>query len=586
VIAALLYVYSPYFALIAPHLLGDLPVVMGLALLPALLWSVDRLAAGGSALDPLAVTAFSAALILTEPRIAAVSALFALIWLLFHTRFQPRRWIAPFACMLLGALAAAFFWVPALVEYRVVTWITRLPDPLPQIDPLMLFTPLRALDPGELVHTPQFTLGVPALLFALTALIALLRGKTNIHGYFLLIAGILIALMIAFPDDIWLMGITAFALAVAGSGVLRHHARRAERFHQWRLPAAIAAIIVLSFPAWIAPRPSEGTLDTSPEAQLRYEELGYGIAVLPPDAPLPSPLRTTPTIFPSLSTKLPTVMNNAQIGLLSHATHSDSFQISLRASPISLQVLTGYFPGWSATYSANLVRVMPHPEDGQMLTLSEPERGELTLSLGATPPRTLAWVITWLVIGMIVLITRRRMQQQVEHYEKLELLSKTEARSGGALVLALLIVLGGFGSWALRPASDFGLEGSTALRARTDAGLDVLAYRLNATDAAVDVTLYWRSTRILAENYRVHVGLLDLQTGELVAPSAQRHPGGLPTSRWVSNTYVSDPYQLDLPAGGDYAVAVEAFAPDGRRLTFFAVNGASIGQTLVLPLPV
>ena len=67
ILAAILYVYSPYMGLTAPHILGDFPGLLGLALLPTLLWGVHRLLLRDRAYDFLLVALTTGALLVTAP---------------------------------------------------------------------------------------------------------------------------------------------------------------------------------------------------------------------------------------------------------------------------------------------------------------------------------------------------------------------------------------------------------------------------------------------------------------------------------------------------------------------------------------
>jgi len=405
-----------------------------------------------------------------------------------------------------------------------------------------------------------------------------LRGKAGLQGLFLLLGGGVIAVLITNPYEVWLMGIVAFALAVPGSAIVRRD-RISGRWSRLILPITLAAILTLSFPVWLAPRSSEMTMDTSIEAQTRYEQLGFGIAVLPPDAPLPTSLPDTLTVLPGLNGKLTTIQSGGQIGILSHMTHSDTFQVSL-FNPTSLQVLTSYFPGWGATFGDNSVRVMPHPDGGLMVNLPNPDRGELTISLGTTPPRLMGWIITLVSVGLVLLITMWRYQQRTAQFIDIDQLTESESRWSGVLLIGMLFALAFLSTGLFNPPIGYALEGSESIRVRTDVGLELLAYRRNSAE----LTLYWRTARFLPDNYQTQVSLMNVESGETLPASPLRHPGGYPTQRWLTNVYVTDPYRLTIPEAADYAAVIEVFAPNGSRITFFGENGSTIGQTLVLPI--
>lgn len=66
ILAGTLYVFSPYVGLVAPHVLGNLPDVVSLALIPTLLWAVDRLILVNRPPDLLLIAFITAVLFLTS----------------------------------------------------------------------------------------------------------------------------------------------------------------------------------------------------------------------------------------------------------------------------------------------------------------------------------------------------------------------------------------------------------------------------------------------------------------------------------------------------------------------------------------
>ncbi len=581
-IATLLYVYSPYLALTAPHILGDFPVVLGLALLPALLWSIDRFLLLNEPPDLLLIGLFSAGLIMTEPRIMAAAVVLTGVWLGLLERQRGLGLLLPLAGIGFGVLIAAIFWLPAIVERDVVTWIARGQDQRPAVDLLGLFAPQLMLDPGAMIPLPQFTLGWASLAAGLASLPVIIRRKLTLPGVFLLLSGVVVGLLTMFPHEVWLMGIAAFALAVAGSAVGAAPVLRQRRL---ALPLTLLAVLALSFPVWIAPDSSEFSLNASPDAQRLYEQLGYGIAVLPPDAPLPTTLSsTTLTASSALNGKLALGQSSGQIGTLAHTTHSDSFQLML-TEPMSLQILTSYFPGWTATFHGDSLRVSPHPEGGLMINLANPDRGELVIALGTTPPRLMGWIITLVSCALLLLITFWRYRQPQLQYIDIDQLSDDEARSGGLLLIGLLFALAFLATGIFKAPSGYALNASVSVRAQTDTGLELLAYQMDRTgDDALRLTLYWRTARFLPDNYQVRLSLLNTQTlaETLVAPA--RSPGGYPTRRWLTNLYVADRYEFDVPSEGIDTLAVEVLTSAQAHLTFFASNGLTIGSQLPIAI--
>ncbi len=609
VVAALLYVYSPYLDLVAPHLLGDLPGMIGLALLPALLWSIDRLLQINRPFDLLYVALISAGLLLTDVHIAMAGWLLAAALVAFSRQRFP-RWYLALAAGLLSVGLAAFYWLPALAEADAVQWYVR-PDALAGTLTLGgLLAPLLPLDPGALLPLRQFTLGLAAPLLALASIVPVMRRRLSFHALFLAAGLVFIVLGLAvLPSATELVGVIALCLAIGASAVVTWN-RKAL------LPAVTAGLIlVAAAPGWLAPRWSAEPLDTSASAQLDYEQQGFGIAALPNGKALPSSIApdSTPNRNLIASTHAG-VMNKAesavgaQVGVLAHNTHSDQFQAQTMAA-LTLHILTAYFPGWSARLNEDSIPLRRSTDGLIDVDLPGPVRGELQVTLGATPPRTFGWMIAWaalIVLGGLTLARSRRAARAVRmsHSPVLELLPKADA-----LLLALLgvsfaaaVAATAIPGAPLRAQTEarpnYLLAGSATLDNRSDTGLELMAYRVEQQNYRrgddIDLTLYWHTLRFLTENYAERLSLLDLQTGEYREPSDLRVPGGYPTRRWLPGYYIPDRYTFVLPPefpAGDFSPALEVClaAPDGCAqsggpLTFFTGASTTYGPVLVLPI--
>ncbi len=598
VIAALLYVYSPYVGLTAPHLLGDLPGVISLALIPALLWSVDRLLRSNRPLDFPSVALITAALLLTDIPAALVAWAIVFVMLVWD-RPDYSRWYYPLIAGLVGALLSAYFWLPLIAEADAVQWYTHA-----QIAPDLLtlgelFAPLRPVDPGALIPSHQLTLGLALPILALLSLP--LRHRTEFHRLFLFIGLLVLLITLAFfPSAVWLLSVITLCLSIGASAVV-----------SWRklpllLPMLALLILITALPVWLAPRWSEDSIDTSPRAQVDYEQQGYGIAVLPENAPLPAsiPPSAAPDrgLIASYRTGLVDKVQqvaNAQVGVLEHSTNSDRFQVQ-SAESLTLHILTSYFPGWSATVNETVLG-LTRSSDGLIDVVVPPStRGELEITLGSTPARLTSWGIAWLALLTLVVITVLRSRRTVSFIqgERFELLTQRETRLLGVVLLGFSVILAlvaiPSAPLPIQPAANYALAGSHGLDNHSDAGLEVLAYRLDQTTyhpgATINLTLYWHTLRFLAENYQVRVSLLDLTNGGYRQPTALRQPGDYPTTRWIPREYVTDPYMLPLPADfppGHYSPAIEVCTGDcspNTRLTFFNASGTTYGPVLVLPI--
>ncbi|MBI5031491.1 MAG: glycosyltransferase family 39 protein [Chloroflexi bacterium] len=88
--------------------------------------------------------------------------------------------------------------------------------------------------------------------------------------------------------------------------------------------------------------------------------------------------------------------------------------------------------------------------------------------------------------------------------------------------------------------------------------------------APISLTLYWQALESTNERYAVFIHVLD-SSGKLVAQRDSEPVGGTaPTTSWLANEVIADPYQIDLPravAPGDYRLIVGMYSPtQGKRL--------------------
>ena len=598
VIAALLYVYSPYVGLTVPHLLGDLPGMISLALIPALLWSVDRLLRVNRPLDLVYVTMFTAALILTAPSAALVGWVLAAA-LVIYTRPSISSIYQTLCAGALGLMASAFYWLPALVEANAVQWYER-PLAFPQaLSFTELITPVMRLDPNALTQAPQFTLGLALVGFSLASLPLVIR-RNGFHRLFLLLgAGLGVLALTVLREEVWLLGIITLCLSIGASVIVNWSKSRLL------LPILCGLILGTAAPISIAPRWTESPIDTSPQAQIEYEQQGFGIAVLPPGEALPSLVPPTTPANRALiagyeNGQVIKVEQNpgAQIGILEHGTHQDRLQVQTFA-PVTLNVLTADFPGWTAHFDGATLPIS-HAENGLILVnLADGARGELTITLGSTTARAFAWIITWAALLLLVLVTVQRSRTVgEEHYQPPELLNVGQARLLAVLLIGftamLALVALPSAPLADRVPPDDGLTGSVALDNHTSEGIELTAYHAEKTafepGEPIDLTLYWQTTQQLSENYRVRVSLLDLTTGAFRQRTTFREPGGYPTMRWLPNLYVPDSYSIRLGETipvGRYSPTLEVCPADctaGSRLSFTREDGGAYGQVLVLPI--
>jgi hypothetical protein len=616
ILAAILYVYSPYVGLTAPHLTGDLTDVLCLALVPMLLWAVNRLLYRHQPIDFALVVFTSAALLMAQPAQWLTGILFAgLLVAIYYFDLKPRR---PFM-IVIGALAvsiclAAIYWLPALAEMDAVTWADS-PVNVPSLALHLgeFFQPAGQIDPSAMLNVPQFTIGTAALLFGAASAGVMLWQKPSgirFQWLFLITGAALIpfALFVA-PHATWLTGMINLCLAIGGSGVLYARNRLTESGGRIYLAALLIVAILMAIPVWFTTTPREDSGAFSPAAQIRFEQQGYGIAVLPPGAPVPTTLQPNTPVSRLLVNGYtsdnvnrfsdnPTLQNSASV--LLEGTHIHQFQVrSIENTVVTL--LNAYFPGWQAYLSGVPLTTAAAPQTGLVeVVLPRVVDGDFVLILTDTPPRTAASVVSGLALIVTILITMLRFRRsQPALYQRLHLLSPAEAR----LIAVVLALLGGLAFLSyqsivplqIRAQGQYALRDGTLLRSRSDAGLEAYYYRLDKTDyqrgGTIELTLYWQASQLLSANYKTSLSLRDISTGSTWYMTEPRHPGFYPARRWLRNMYVPDSYSIpispDAPAGR-YVIAIEVYRCDpdcnpDNRLNFFASNGNPVGPVLTLP---
>ncbi len=611
--ATVLYVLSPYMAHVAPHTEGNLPVMLALALTPALLWAVDRLLTVDQPQDWLLIALLTAGLLLTHVYAALTALALACVLIGYHTRLAGRSvpLLLPLTAITAGVVLAAFYWLPALLEHDLVRWQARALRRDTPLSLTNLFAPFQPVDLNALVTKPQFTIGIPHLVLALLAAGGMIVSRRNALFPLLFLLAALALIMIgafALPQETWLLGFVMLCLAIASSALT--NLRQTLPLPLQRIAFALLLVVVMMalHTVWLAPYWPDTFGRAEPVDQVLYEQQGSGIAVLPAHLPVPT---TLPANLPANRflisayqsdnvSKFAPISTGAglQISLLEHTNHSDRFQARIDV-PTRLSILTAYFPGWQAVAANQPVAVERNPLTG-LIDLNVPAmNGELRVSFGSTIARDAAWMLSALAALCCGVITWRRFRRPRRELDDTDLLTSEEARlsslSLGCFVAAILIFALPSSPLNLHARPGYGLDNATAIRSRTASGLEAIAFRLNKQvfnpGDAVHLSLYWTTVLPLPANYQVQLYLR--QVGQQVRwyRTPLYTPGDYPTSRWRRYAYVEDRYTIQLSDSvvpGNYEIVVEVFqcaeeCTDANRLAFFDTGGGLQGAELVLP---
>lgn len=610
IIAATLYVYSPQVGLNAPHLSGDLAIMLGLGLLPWTVWQMDRMLWQQRSRAIALGALLQALLLLTEPRIWACNVVIiaGLALLALMQQRQSRALIQSLSMIILSLGLSAFYWLPALSESGALRWI-ELSPPASMINPslMSILQPAFALDPLALKPAQQAVLGLVLMLGTLLSLPALLlriKGYSS-HAFFLLASGlfILAGLQRLIPIDIS-VGVTSLCLAQAASRTMLLRFRWRPVPRRIALGAATALILAFSTAVWRVPAQSTAPVVTTPPEQVRFEQQGYGIAVLPTSRLVPTMLASTVRPNPLLlngyaSNNLnrfgETTLDQSEASVLESTTQSLLYLIRLhRPGPVTM--LLAYDPGWRATLNGQPLPIERSLE-GLIVVDLPPIRGsQLSLRLEETPVRAAGWI---LALFSLFLTGSFLLNRQERRYEaSVHVLGQDELRMltvvVGTSIAITLFLISPLVPQALQPVPGSGLQSIVGLGYRTDTGLEAIGYRLSQTLAhpgdRLEITLYWQALRFIPDNYQIRLQIRNVEQGQVVATESAQAPGHYPTRRWQRNLYVVDTHALSLPsdlAPGRYVVTVEALRcqPDctsGQRLVFFNEAGQEPGSLLTL----
>jgi hypothetical protein len=604
--ASLLYATCPYINFTTPIVLGDLPATLSHLMLPFMLWAFDRLLTARQPIDLATSTLATSALVLTDVRFALVGGVLLTVLFAWHASHHRKVTLYPaLASMILGVLIAAFFWLPALLEQNAVQWQYVASRQTPELSFAALIETMRQLDPAESNQQPQVTLGNALAVFAAASAVAFLIRKAKVADLLWWLTSLVcIAIVVSFAQ-VWLIGGAALALCLASPAALTLFRGMRPRLRLSALTMSLVIVLMNAVPLWLTPRSWERTIDTSPSAQLQYELQGFGIAGLPTGWGIPTTLNESTTYNAALIASYnndqiekmdpQAIPPGVQIGFLAHDTHTTQFQVQSDFAT-TLTVMTAAFPGWSATATSANITLGRDPISGLLqLNLPNGINSDISVTLGTTPIRTLAWATSAIALLGTYLLVRRRQRSPYDYLADYPLLKRSELLATSAIWLlsAAILMATLFGTFdVLRARPGSGLQSSIPLRINTDAGIEAIAYREERDGAAVNITFYWRALRPLERNLRVQVTLIDPTTTTVLLQSTIQHPGGYPSRRWLTNHYISDHHRLTLPeTASDLPVAahVEVFdcatiCTEQNRISFYDAQGAFIGQTLTLPV--
>jgi hypothetical protein len=570
--SAALYVFSPVLGLTAAHVAGDLAGTVAMALLPFLLWSASRAIWNASAWDVPLTALFLTALLYIHPMVAASGVAIATILTVQSGRAPLMR--------LVGAVAAAIglyapFWLPAMAYSGGVEWQADNPVGRGLITLRNLIEPVNAIDPVTLNPHPQYTVGMVLPVFAVCGL--LWTVMTRRYRQFMLtmsVTALAAGAGAVISGANWPTYMLTMSVAALGGVALDWRSYLPFWLRRLAFPVALVLLLILSQPVWLSPF-GPSTHEFTPQAQVEFEQKGFGVAVLPTGAPVPVTIRPGLAVERSLieSYESPP-LTRIQLGTpvrvtpIYTGTHSSSWQVSTTV-PTPLTISLAYFPGWKATLDGQALDIERTPSGLVRVSLPQITNGTLRITFDVTPEEGIGWIaVIAALIGMLMWVrigkTGEPQSTPILNVQEVRLTSFTLAAIGLALISAAVPN----GSVRLRPESYSSLRDSLPLTA-TSEPLRLLAYKFETTRLKpgdiLPITFYWTLLKDTVTNYQVRLILIDIDRQIRYPLTSPTPPGNLPTGRWLAGYMVQDSYRLDLPTNltpGTYQLSAEAYPCD------------------------
>ncbi len=642
-IAALTYIYSPYLLYTEPYARGTYPELLAFSLFPWILWRFELLLDHGRGRDLLLAALGLTLLIIAHNLMALTLTGLLFVWLLWRAiglwRSQGRsglmRALLSLLALVGGVALAAYFWLPVVLESDAVTlrnltgvalldyrnFFVTLPD-------LLAWT--ERADAGAINGLRnRVNIGLMQWLLALLGLVTTLwlRRLRAAAVFWLLLAlviGFLITpasvflwdnlRVIAFLQFPWrLLGPLLFVLSLLAGLNALWIARLPLRL-RW-LPAMLipALIIGLALPLLYVPEWRHPTVDTSIAAYHASEVAGLQRGTTFTDEYRPrwaSDLAGhTDELLADYADGYPVDRLNraalpasASAELLDMGPQHNLWSVTSDEA-FTLEVLTHYWSGWSASIDGQTVPITPSPNHG-LITLQVPAgQHEVRVALGQTGPRLAGQVLSLLalvsLLGAAWWRARRNAHKMGDETAR-DVMPRSELAGllgAGAVALLLAVALLRPGlAWLASPQGT-ALPAQTRTAYNFDDAFQVIGYDLNSRQFSpgdeLRLNVYWYPLRASDVNFSsfVHVST----GGPPVAQADQLHPGGRAIREWwTPEGYIYDPYRVMLPpnmAPGEYSLFVglytcELMPPgecgNGYRPTVTDADGEVLGDTLLL----
>lgn len=563
IMSALLYVFSPYVMVTVSHIEGDLPLAIGTALLPSLMWAVNRLIKRYQALDFMLIAIIVALTIFTVPimLLQAVIALLVLLIVEFGDEPDWKKLGLIAGAILTGILMSAFYWLPALIQYKAVIWHDSLfNSPSYLVTFRNLFALLPPIDAGLTNRISNYTIGAGLLLAIVINIPFMLFSKNGREFslfFFILGFALLIIVLLFIPEKSTWLVLIIFCFSIAGSYIGQRI--KISRIHAILIAGITIFMLMIISPVWVIPQPQLPIGDISPASQVSYEQSGLGYAGLPSGLPLPSNLSPADALEIPLSSFYDeniSRLNNTRIfsPLIAESAYIGQYTIT-SADSVSLTYNRAYFDSWQATTREDNLTLSETPNHLISINIPANTDGDVTIQQGLTPLTQVAWLISLIAFGICFALWWYRWQGSEHNYDESILLPSRTAKLFALLLLGLGIARGIAPillSRLLTPQAGYSID-KQGLYVRTNFArtFQLLAYdlpdKIYSEGDTVELTVFWTLTREVDTQYLVQMRVTDNLQRNVIYESGYSHPGFFPTNRWETSSILTQKYIFKLP---------------------------------------
>ncbi len=584
-VAALLYVFSPYVMVTVSYIEGDLPLAIGTALLPSLLWAVNRLLKRYQAMDFMLIALIVAFTVFTVPIMLLQGTIAILVLLIIEFRNKPdwTKLLTLAGAILTGVLISVFYWLPALRQYNDIVWHDSFFETAPyRITFESLFALPHPLDSALTIHQPNYAIGWGLLLALLINLPLIPVTKTDrwfSTAFFIAGLSILLLVILLIPDSTAWFTLIIFCFAISGSYIAQGITR--SRIHSFFIVVILIFNLFIILPFQILPVPGFAINDVSAAAQVEYEQSGSGYAGLPYGSPLPSNLAPMDALELTISESYAEdVVRLRSPGIISplveESPYTGRYTVSSEED-ISLDYDRAYFDGWQAVSSEGNLEISESQQHFLSVRIPAGMDGTVIFRPRLTAINLTAWIIALIALFCCLVFWWHRWQRSEFDYDDSILLTGRAVR----LFTVLLFVTGVarfivpfLPGNAIIPEAEYSLEFPVlSVRANYNRELQLLAYELpNRSYSGGDtvrLSSFWNILREVDVQYLVQLRITDNLQRTVIYESGYNHPGYFPTSRWETNSI--------LPMVFDFKLPVDA--PRGNHLIMFNIYPCTVPCT-------